>query len=254
MSTPALHVEDLSKCYGDFTVLSSVDLSVAPGGTLALLGRSGSGKSTLLRCLNLLEIPESGDLRLGDQSYCTNGEVLFEPWEIRREIGLVMQDYSLFPHMTVRDNIVLATRVNDNLSSGEAADQAHELARSLEVDGLLDRYPSSLSGGQTQRCALARALALRPKILLLDEITSALDPETIRNVISAIHGIREIASDQRMAIVLVTHLVRFAIDFADEIAFLSGGKIVERHKAAAFAGSLRHSEARRFLEANLSSD
>lgn len=254
MSTPALHVVGLSKSYGDVSVLNRVDLSVAPGGTLALLGRSGSGKSTLLRCLNLLEIPNAGDLKLGDQSYCTEGEILFEPWEIRREIGLVMQDYSLFPHMTVRENLVLATRLNGKLALSEASGRAEELARSLQVDALLDRYPSSLSGGQTQRCALGRALALRPKVLLLDEITSALDPETIRNVIGAIESIREIASDQRMAIVLVTHLVRFAIDFADEIAFLSGGKIVERHKAAAFADSLCHSEARRFLEANLSRD
>ena len=252
MTKSALSVRGLSKHYGKVEVLSGIDLTLSPGRTLALLGRSGSGKSTLLKCISLLEIPEGGDLKLADQSYCTDGTLLFQPWEVRRQIGLVMQDYSLFPHMTVRDNLLLAICKNGVASPAEARDRAAELARSLEVDALLDRYPSSLSGGQTQRIALARALVLRPRVLLLDEITSALDPETIGNVIGAIERIREIASDQKMAIVLVTHLVRFAIEFADEVAFLSGGRIVERHLSQAFGANVAHPEATRFFEANLS--
>jgi ABC-type polar amino acid transport system ATPase subunit len=251
MSEAALQVSGLSKRYGAVEVLRNINLSLPPGGTLALLGRSGSGKSTLLKCLNLLETPDAGELRLAGQRYCIGSNILFEPWEIRREIGLVLQDYSLFPNMTVAQNLDFALRNNNSANRRDSLRRVEELAFNLEIEDLLARYPASLSGGQAQRCTLARALVLRPKILLLDEITSALDPESIQNVIGAIECIRNIASNQRMAIILVTHLVRFAVSFADEIAYLNGGCIVEQHSSTNFVESVRHSEAQRFVEAHL---
>lgn len=245
--TPSLSIHGLSKRYDDIAVLSDIDLVLPAGGTLALLGRSGSGKSTLLKCLNLLEQPDAGDLQLNGQSYSTDGKALFEPWELRREIGLVMQDYALFPHMTINDNLRFALRANAPANSDPASNRVAELARALEIDTLLTRYPASLSGGQAQRCALARALVLRPKVLLLDEISSALDPETIQNAIAAIASIREIAGTARMSIILVTHHLSFATDFADEIAYLSEGRIIERHPSAHFVAKVTHPEAKRFI-------
>lgn len=251
MTPAALSAENISKAFDGNSVLDALSVSIDPGKTLAILGRSGSGKSTLLKCLNLTFLPDKGEISLDGQAYFQGGAALFEPWEVRRQIGLVLQEYPLFPNLTVRQNLAFALRHNLQCPPEEVGRRIEPIAGQLGITALFDRYPGTLSGGQAQRCALARALVLKPRVLLLDEITSALDPETINDVIAAVRSLRAAAEDQTLAIVLVTHLVHFAETFADEIAFLHQGALIERHPAAAFSVTASRGETRRFLEANL---
>jgi len=239
----------IQKSYDDQMVLRGVDISVAQGQTLAIVGRSGCGKSTLLRCLSALEEPDDGDAFLDGQQYIESGETLFAPWEIRQNIVMVFQDYNLFPNMTGGRNITLALEKTKAISKAEAEQHARSIARKLGIEKALSRYPNTLSGGQAQRLALARAMVLQPKVLLLDEITSALDPETIINVVDAIRDLRSADTTGELTIILVTHLLRFASDFADRIAYMHDGVILEELPARDFFDSCARPETQSFVSA-----
>jgi polar amino acid transport system ATP-binding protein len=244
-----LSVKDLTCSNGDTQVLDHLDLSVTPGETLAIIGRSGGGKTTLLRCLSLLQQPSDGSTSLDGVQYMENGHATMPLWQIRQEIVMVFQDYNLFPNMTAMRNITFALEKVQGVSRIEAIQRARQMADKLGITEVLERYPGSLSGGQAQRLALARAMVLQPKVLLLDEITSGLDPETIINVVDAVTASRKADTTGKLAIVLVTHLMHFASDFADRIAFIHNGKILEELPAKTFFESCQQPETRSFVSA-----
>jgi polar amino acid transport system ATP-binding protein len=236
-----LSCRNVTKVFGTVPVLRGIDLEVAESDVVALIGASGSGKSTLLRCVNLLETVSDGVIRL-------DGEDITDPRvdavAVRRRIGTVFQAYNLFPHMTVLDNITLAPRVVQHLPAAEARARAMEL---LDRVGLADKakeYPDRLSGGQAQRTAIARALCYQPRLLLLDEITSALDPELVGEVLELVRGLRE----QKMTIVMATHEMAFARDVADTVCFLDGGVLVEIGPPAQVIGQPTQARTRQFLD------
>lgn len=251
MSMSRLEVSSVGKRFGQQVVLENVSFSLSAGESLALIGRSGSGKSTLLKCLNLLEMPDCGAMALDGDTYVEDQQALFELWEIRRSIGMVFQNYNLFPNLTVLQNISLALIQNEGYSAKTAKEKSRSVAGALDIASILHRYPSEISGGQAQRCALARAIVLEPKVLLLDEITSALDPLTILEVIEAIEAIRAIDSSTSLSIVFVTHLMQFAEAFADRIAFLHEGNLHEILPAKEFFSSAAKPETREFIDATL---
>ena len=220
MSDPMLEVRDLRKTYGDRVVLADVDLTVEPHDVVCLIGASGSGKSTLLRCLNLLEPIDDGVIVL-DGREVSDPEV--DPREVRKRMGMVFQAYNLFPHLTVIDNITLAPRIVHGLSSAEATARARDLLERFGLSEHADKHPDRLSGGQQQRVALVRALATGPDLLLLDEITAALDPELVGSVLRIV---RELA-ESGTTMVLATHEMAFAREIATRVCFLDGGRIVE---------------------------
>jgi len=249
-----LVVSHLRMAFGEKPILDGVELRVASGETLAIAGRSGAGKSTLLRCIACLESAHGGTASLDGQQYMADGDSILPPYQIRRRIGLVLQGYNLFPNMTALNNIVFPLIKVRAYSHRRAVTLATEVASMLEIKTVLAQFPNTLSGGQAQRIALARALVLQPRILLLDEITSALDPETAHSLVVAIRKLRDAealvseAASQSMGIVLVTHAFRFAETFADRIAFLSGGRLVEEYPAGQFRSHCQHEDAQRYLE------
>jgi len=248
MTVDRVAVRDLRKAFDGNRVLDGIDLSVEASETVALMGRSGSGKSTLLRCIALLETPDSGDLILDDQIYASGSQLFFEPWEVRRNIVLVFQDFALFENMTILENITFALVKSRGITRRVANEHAEAMAVILGIERLLGRYPSSLSGGETQRGALARAMVLKPKVLLLDEITSALDPETVLDVTEALRAIKTLNGIDGTAIIAVTHLLDFAESFADQVAFIHAGKIHEKLPAKAFVRSCKKPETQKFVE------
>jgi polar amino acid transport system ATP-binding protein len=213
-------LDDVSKSFGDNVVLRHVDLTVDLHQVVCLIGASGSGKSTLLRCLNLLEKVDQGTIVV-DGQVITNGKV--DVNDVRRKIGIVFQAFNLFPHMTVMQNITLAPRKARSFSKGEAEAQARELLARIGLADKADEYPDRLSGGQQQRVAIARALAMSPTLLLLDEITSALDPQLVSEVLNLV---RELANTG-MTMILATHEMSFAQEVADKVCFLDDGVILE---------------------------
>ena len=215
----ALAIENLTKSFGKHVVLRGVDLEVAEHEVVALIGASGSGKSTLLRCVNLLESIDEGRIYLGDHEITGARDVN----AVRRRIGIVFQAFNLFPHMNVMRNVTLAPRDVLGLSKADADARAVEL---LERFGLADKrleYPDRLSGGQQQRVAIVRALAMRPELMLLDEVTSALDPELVAEVLQVIGELAQ----GGMTMVLATHEMSFARDIANRVCFLDEGRILE---------------------------
>jgi len=215
----ALAVERLTKSFGKHVVLRGVDLEVAEHEVVALIGASGSGKSTLLRCINLLEAIDDGRIFLGDREITGARDVN----AVRRRIGIVFQSFNLFPHMNVMRNVTLAPRDVLGLSKPEAETRAVDL---LERFGLADKrleFPDRLSGGQQQRVAIVRALAMRPELMLFDEVTSALDPELVAEVLQVIGELAE----GGMTMVLATHEMSFARDIANRVCFLDEGRILE---------------------------
>ncbi|MFH9943760.1 amino acid ABC transporter ATP-binding protein [Streptomyces murinus] len=237
---PVLRMESVRKTFGESVVLRDIDLEVAPHTVTALIGASGSGKSTLLRCANLLEEIDDGAIWL-------DGEEITDPRAdqdaVRRRIGVVFQAYNLFPHMTVLDNITLAPRRVHGVSRAEAEERARGLLERLGLAGKADAYPDRLSGGQQQRVAIVRALAVRPRLLLLDEITAALDPELVGEVLEVVRGLK----DEGMTMVLATHEMGFARDVADQVCFLDGGVVLEHGTAEQVFGDPRQERTRRFL-------
>jgi polar amino acid transport system ATP-binding protein len=244
-TTPVLEVRGVTKAYGEVEVLRGVDLAVREHEAIALIGASGSGKSTLLRCIDLLEEIDDGDVLL-DGSVITDPSV--DPVRARRSLAMVFQSYNLFPHLSVLDNVLLAPSRAHGMPREEAAESARELLRRF---GLGDRerdYPDRLSGGQQQRVALVRALATRPRALLLDEITSALDPELVGEVLEVVRELKA----EGMTMMIATHEMGFARDVADEVCFLYEGRILERGEPDQVLRDPQREETQRFLRRLLS--
>ena len=213
-------VEDVSKSFGELRVLNQVSLSVELHNVVCLIGASGSGKSTLLRCINVLEQVDEGTIVV-DGEDVTNGQVNVNA--LRRKIGIVFQAYNLFPHMTVLQNVTLAPRKSRGFSKSQAEARARELLDRIGLSDKAAEYPDRLSGGQQQRVAIARALAMEPKLMLLDEITSALDPQLVSEVLELV---RELAKSG-MTMIIATHEMSFAREVADRVCFLDAGVILE---------------------------
>ena len=226
-----IQIRGLRKSFASLPVLQGIDLDIGDGEVVALVGRSGCGKTTLLRCINFLEDYDAGEIRLDGESLWYRGAgdgtrrrvSEAEARRMRQQMGIVFQQYNLFPHMTVLENVVLGPRFSQRVSADEAERLGRGLLARVGLEAKISAYPSQLSGGQQQRVAIARALAMRPKVLLLDEITSALDPELVGEVEDVI---RTLLSD-RIMMVLVTHALGFAREVAHRIAYLSEGTIVE---------------------------
>ena len=238
--TQALRIAGVHKSFGRLEVLKGVDLAVEQHEVIALIGSSGSGKSTLLRCIDLLEPIDAGRIELFGEDI-TGPEA--HPDRVRRRIGIVFQAFNLFPHMSVLDNVTLAPRKALGTASATAAAQADAL---LERFGLADKrndFPDRLSGGQQQRVAIVRALAMQPDLLLLDEITSALDPELVAEVQSLV---RELAAGG-MTMLLATHEMGFARDVASRVGFLDGGRLLEVGPPAEVFGAPREARTQQFL-------
>jgi polar amino acid transport system ATP-binding protein len=238
--TAVLEVRGVTKAYGDTEVLRGIDLNVNEHEAVALIGGSGSGKSTLLRCVDLLEEIDDGDVLL-DGEVITDPSV--DPIAVRRRLGMVFQAYNLFPHMTVLDNLTLAPRKVHGLARAEAESRARDL---LDRFGLADKaaeHPDRLSGGQQQRAALARALVTDPSLVLLDEVTSALDPELVGEVLDIV---RDLAQGG-MTMVLATHEMAFAREVASRVCFLDGGVILEQGPPEQIFAAPAHERTRQFL-------
>lgn len=243
MTSPILHLQDMKMAFGSLEVLKGVNLTVQEGESIAIIGPSGSGKSTLLRCLNRLETPTGGDVIF-------EGETINQKTDVNRlrtRMGMVFQHFNLFPHMTALGNIIEAPVHVKKISRQSAEAEAKDL---LEKVGLAEKagfYPRQLSGGQKQRVAIARCLAMQPRLLLLDEITSALDPELVGEVLDVI---RKLAK-QGMTMLLVTHEMRFAREVADRVVFMDGGIVVEQGPPEEIFTNPKSVRLRKFLTAVL---
>ena len=220
VQTPKLSIQNLTKYFGTNLILHSVNLDVAPHEVVCLIGASGSGKSTLLRCINRLFPFDYGRILLDGVDI--EGEEMTDN-ELRKRIGIVFQSYNLFPHITVLDNITLAPRKVHGIGRKEAEARAHELLELFGLEDQAESYPDRLSGGQQQRVAIVRAITTNPDVLLLDEVTAALDPELIGGVLNIIRDLK----DEGMTMVIVTHEMGFARDVADRVCFLDEGRILE---------------------------
>ncbi len=240
MAAPVLELRGVTKAFGEREVLRGIDLSVAEHRAVALIGASGSGKSTLLRCIDLLEEIDDGDVFL-------DGEVITDPAvspvAVRRQLGFVFQAYNLFPHMTALQNVVLGEMRAQGMPRGEAEERGRALLARFGLAGREDDKPDNLSGGQQQRVAIARAFAGKPRALLLDEVTSALDPELVGEVLAAVRDLKA----EGMTMVIATHEMSFAREVADEVAFLHEGRILESGPPAKVLGEPEQPETRRFL-------
>ena len=241
----------LQKRFGTVEVLRNVSLDVQPGEVVVVIGPSGSGKSTLLRCLIGLETPESGEVHIDGQLFIRRDGQDRGPLRrtaefrrIQRTMGMVFQQFSLFPHLTVRRNIMLAPIRTLGVPETEARIRAERLLAKVGLEDKALEYPDKLSGGQKQRVAIARALALEPKIMLFDEVTSALDPELIHEVLSVMRGL----ASEGMTMVVVTHEMGFAHKVADKVVFMDGGAVVEEGPPATIFGGAREPRTRSFIE------
>jgi polar amino acid transport system ATP-binding protein len=237
----ALRLEGVHKSFGRLEVLKGIDLSVADHEVICLIGSSGSGKSTMLRCINLLEPVDAGRILIHEEDITARG---VDVNRIRRHIGIVFQAFNLFPHMTVLRNVTLAPMEALSMSKTEAQARALELLERFGLADKRDEYPDRLSGGQQQRVAIVRALAMRPDIMLLDEVTSALDPELVAEVLNVI---RELAAGG-MTMVIATHEMGFARDIAGRVCFLDAGRILEEGPPERIFSEPREERTRRFLQ------
>ena len=240
MAEQVIQVRGVTKAFGDREVLHGVDFDVAEHEAVALIGASGSGKSTLLRCIDLLEEIDDGDIYL-------DGEVITDPGVspvgVRRKLGVVFQAYNLFPHMSVLQNVVLGQMRAQKAGRREAEEEGRALLARFGLEGREDDRPEELSGGQQQRVAIARAFAGKPRALLLDEVTSALDPELVGEVLEAVRDLKA----EGMTMVIATHEMSFAREVADEVAFLHDGRIVEQGPPDRVLNSPQRPETQRFL-------
>jgi polar amino acid transport system ATP-binding protein len=233
-------LQRVTKRFGDLEVLKQVDLDVSEHKVVCLIGASGSGKSTLLRCINLLEKVDEGTIVV-DGEPITNGKV--DVNALRRKIGIVFQAYNLFPHMTVLQNVMLGPRKVRGLARTDAKARATELLRSIGLADKADEYPDRLSGGQQQRVAIARALAMEPRLLLLDEITSALDPQLVAEVLNLVRSLTEFG----MTMIIATHEMSFAREVSDKVCFLDNGVICEQGPPAQIFTNPQQPRTREFL-------
>ena len=231
----------VTKRFGENVVLRSVDLAVGEHQVVCLIGASGSGKSTLLRCVNLLERIDEGTIVV-DGEEVTNGKV--DVNALRRKIGIVFQAFNLFPHMTVLQNVTLAPRKVSRLDRAQAEASARELLKRIGLLEKADEYPDRLSGGQQQRVAIARALAMHPKLMLLDEITSALDPQLVSEVLALV---RSLIDDMGMTMIIATHEMSFAREIADKVCFLDAGVILEEGPPEQIFTAPEQERTRQFL-------
>jgi len=235
-----LDIRGVTKSFGEREVLRGIDLGVREHEAVALIGASGSGKSTLLRCIDLLEEIDDGDVFL-DGEVITDPAV--DPIAVRRRLGLVFQAYNLFPHLSALENVVLGEMRAHGASRAEAEEQGRALLARFGLAGREDDHPDNLSGGQQQRVAIARAFAARPRALLLDEVTSALDPELVGEVLEAVRDLK----GEGMTMLIATHEMSFAREVADRVAFLHEGRILELGTPAQVLSSPETDETRRFL-------
>jgi polar amino acid transport system ATP-binding protein len=238
--TAVLEVRGVTKAYGDAEVLRGIDLVVPEHRAVALIGASGSGKSTLLRCVDLLEEIDDGDVLL-DGDVITDPAV--DPTVVRRRLGMVFQAFNLFPHMTVLENVVLGPKRAQGVAAAAARERGRELLARFGLGGREDERPDNLSGGQQQRVAIVRALATEPRALLLDEVTSALDPELVGEVLAVVRDLKR----DGMTMIIATHEMSFARDVADEVCFLHEGRILERGEPERIFSAPERPETQRFL-------
>lgn len=236
-----LEIKNLRKCFGSEVVLDNLNLTVPEHTATVLIGASGSGKSTLLRCINLLEQVDDGEILL-DGIEISDPEI--DQDEVRRKLGMVFQSFNLFPHMTVLENITLAPIKVHGIEKELAINEAQTLLSRFDLLDKADQYPDRLSGGQQQRVAIIRSIANKPRLLLLDEVTSALDPVLVNEVLSIV---RDLKSDG-MTMVLATHEMGFATQVADEVCFLKSGSILERGSASAVLENPKQPETKDFLQ------
>jgi polar amino acid transport system ATP-binding protein len=241
-----LTVRGLHKHFGEVEVVKGVDLDVAQGEVVVIIGPSGSGKSTFIRCLNSLEAPSAGSVVVqgGDAVRADDRKAMAR---LREDIGMVFQDYTLFPHMTVMANMILAPVKVKKQSKADAQANALALLDRVGLRHKADGYPGELSGGQQQRVAIVRALAMKPRLLLFDEPTSALDPETVGEVLNVMKGL----AAEGMTMIVVTHEMGFAREVADRVVFFDGGKIVEMGPPAQIFSAPEHPRTRQFLQSVL---
>jgi polar amino acid transport system ATP-binding protein len=247
MATCKIEVSGLRKSFGALSVLRGIDLKVDTGAVVALIGPSGSGKSTLLRCLNLLVIPEGGRVRIGDDSFSFDEGAKLpgvrEQARFRSNAGMVFQHFNLFPHMTVIQNVMEGPVWVKNMPKPKAESLARKLLAKVGLSDKVDVFPNKLSGGQKQRVAIARALAMEPAVMLFDEVTSALDPELVGEVLNVM---RDLAAEG-MTMIIVTHEIGFAREVADRVLFMRDGLIVEEGPARQVIGEPREEATRVFL-------
>jgi polar amino acid transport system ATP-binding protein len=248
MAETMVKLEGICKRFGALEVLKGVDIEIARGEVVCVLGPSGSGKSTLLRCVNLLEPPEEGEIFVEGNDICKGpgsgaGEQGWKLDFVRQRVGIVFQQFNLFPHKTALENVTLAQERVLGRSKQEARAKATELLERVGLGEKLGAYPETLSGGQQQRVAIARALAMDPHVMLFDEVTSALDPELVKEVLDTM---RELA-EEGMTMIVVTHEITFAREVADRVIFMDGGVIVEEGPPAEVLESPKEERTKQFL-------
>jgi polar amino acid transport system ATP-binding protein len=241
MSMPKLEIHNLSKSFDDKVVLRDVDLSVNSHEVVCLIGSSGSGKSTLLKCINLLVDIDEGEILLDGESITASS---VNPNDVRQRMGIVFQAFNLFPHMTVLENITLSPVKVHGVGRQEAVARARHLLDQFGLADKIDEYPDRLSGGEQQRVAVIRSLAIQPELMLFDEVTSALDPELVAEVLGVIRGLK----DEGMTMIVATHEMGFARDVADQVCFLDAGVILEKGAPKKIFSDPDQPRTRQFLQ------
>jgi ABC-type polar amino acid transport system ATPase subunit len=238
-----IEMQGVAKFYGRFQALADINLSVEQGEVVVILGPSGSGKSTLIRCINLLEQYQEGEIRVADQRVESGAKLA----GIRCEVGMVFQNFNLYPHLTVLANVALAPVRVRGLSRRDAQDRARVLLEKVGMLAHADKYPAQLSGGQQQRVAIARTMAMEPRVILFDEPTSALDPEMVGEVLDVMQNLAR----SGVTMVVVTHEMGFARKVADRVIFMENGRIIEQNAPEAFFTAPREARTQAFLQAIL---
>jgi len=238
---PIVHIQQLRKSYGSNEVLKGIDLQVQPGEVIAIIGKSGSGKSTLLRCINGLEVFQSGSLSVDGQPLLHSSATAMR--ELRQRVGMIFQNFNLFPHLSVGKNVMLAPGLVKKTDPTTGAARARALLERVGLGEKFDAFPDQLSGGQQQRVAIARALAMEPSVLLCDEITSALDPELVGEVLRVVESL----ADEGMTLLMVTHEMGFARKVSDRVIFMHQGRVHEMGPPAALFGNPQTPELQQFL-------